>query len=226
MIATRRGARPATEQRVAAMLGTLLFIAALSAGLGILPVGAITALDRTVLAALREARSEPLQGVMEFISLFGGREGGVPFVLLVSAALGVSGRWFSLAIFLTFGTLGAGLSELLKAAMHRPRPEAALALFSTDSFPSGHAMNALILIGMTAFILADTVERRALRLLIFAVSAVVVGLIGFSRLYLGHHWLSDVVGGYMIGGLWLALGIMLQRKYTLPWPGRGFSSSL
>ncbi|MBI3077735.1 MAG: phosphatase PAP2 family protein [Deltaproteobacteria bacterium] len=225
MLESRRGARSALEQRFVAMLGTVLFVAALRGALGILPVGAITALDRTVLTSLREARSEPLKDAMEFVSLLGGREGGIPFVLLVSAALGISGRWFSLTAFLMFGTLGAGLSELLKVAFQRPRPDAALALLSTDSFPSGHAMNSLILIGMTAFILTDIVERRALRVLVIAVSVVLVGLIGFSRVYLGHHWPSDVVGGYMIGGLWLALGIRLQRKYTLPWPGRGLSSS-
>ncbi len=104
----------------------------------------------------------------------------------------------------------AGASILVTALKHiiqRPRPiDAAAFLHGTSySFPSGHAMGSLIGYGMLAYFLAAFwATRSPLRVAIIATSALLIVGIGFSRLYLGVHYFSDVIGGYASGGVWLS----------------------
>ena len=102
---------------------------------------------------------------------------------------------------------GAALIDYwLKLVIHRPRPSYAAALMpqATWSFPSGHAMGSLVGYGMLAYVLCllATCNHRT-RLWIVAGAAVVIVAIGVSRLYLGVHYFSDVVGGYAAGAIWL-----------------------
>jgi undecaprenyl-diphosphatase len=106
---------------------------------------------------------------------------------------------------------GAGLLDYwLKLVVHRPRPVYAGTLLHhpTWSFPSGHAMGALVGYGMLAYValLLRRASRRT-RVLVVASAALLIGAIGLSRLYLGVHYLTDVVGGYVVGSVWLALCI-------------------
>src|SRR2546422_374582 len=105
---------------------------------------------------------------------------------------------------------GAALIDYwLKLVIHRPRPSYAAALMpqATWSFPSGHAMGSLVGYGMLAYVLCllATCNHRT-RLWIVAGAAVVIVAIGVSRLYLGVHYFSDVVGGYAAGAIWLFAG--------------------
>lgn len=104
---------------------------------------------------------------------------------------------------------GTALNFAAKEIVHRPRPEFA-ALFlhgSSWSFPSGHAMQSLIAVGMLAYtiIRVRPVTSTADRVAIWVAAAIVIALIGYSRLYLAVHFLSDVVAGYALGVLWLAV---------------------
>ena len=102
------------------------------------------------------------------------------------------------------------LDQWLKMVVHRPRPIYAAAVIHdpTWSFPSGHAMGALAGYGMLAYvvILLGGPRSRA-RTAVVPAAAILVGLIGISRIYLGVHYLSDVVGGYAVGSVWLWLCI-------------------
>lgn len=113
------------------------------------------------------------------------------------------------------------LDNWLKLAVHRPRPRYATAIIHhpTWSFPSGHAMGSLVGLGMLAYVLvrfASSIPR--VRLMVWGGATLVIVLIGASRLYLGVHYLSDVVGGYAVGAAWLAICIWgvesLSRKQT------------
>lgn len=102
---------------------------------------------------------------------------------------------------------GGGLLVLaLKAAFHRTRPEldAPLATASGWSFPSGHAMGAMLAYGMVTYLLVLRFGRAPAPFIVAAASALVLA-IGFSRIYLGVHYFSDVVGGYLSGIAWLAV---------------------
>jgi membrane-associated phospholipid phosphatase len=100
---------------------------------------------------------------------------------------------------------GAALNSLLKALFHRGRPETATEFITHQSwsFPSGHAMSSLVGFGFLAYLLLERATDRRARAAIIVATAIVVGLIGFSRLYLGVHYLSDVIAGYLAGAVWL-----------------------
>src|SRR5690606_37445814 len=75
------------------------------------------------------------------------------------------------------------------------------------SFPSAHAMTSLITYGLLAYFLWHTVHNRIIRILIVFAATMLVILIGISRMTLGVHYLSDVLGGFMAGGIWLGVCI-------------------
>jgi undecaprenyl-diphosphatase len=91
----------------------------------------------------------------------------------------------------------------LKAVFHRPRPEFAFEFVNPASwsFPSGHALESLVAYGLLAHLVST--RYPAHRIAIDVAAAVLIVLIGFSRLYLGVHYLSDVVAGYAAGFVWL-----------------------
>ena len=119
-------------------------------------------------------------------------------------------KWLELAAWVA-GFIGAGvLSYILKIVIQRPRPVGATAFLHGESFsfPSGHALGSLVGYGMLAYVIGSnwiTTTRGRFRLVI--ATAVLVVAIGISRLYLGVHYFSDVVGGYAVGVLWLSVCI-------------------
>lgn len=114
------------------------------------------------------------------------------------------------------------LDNWLKLAVHRPRPPYATAIIRhpTWSFPSGHAMGSLVGFGMLAYVLvrfADATGRG--RFVVWGAASLLIVLIGGSRMYLGVHYLSDVLGGYLVGAVWLALciwGVELADRRRTP----------
>jgi undecaprenyl-diphosphatase len=117
--------------------------------------------------------------------------------------------WFR-AIALTLAVVGGtSLNDLLKALFHRGRPETATEFIKVQSwsFPSGHSMNSLIGFGFVAFLILEHTTDRRVRIAIIVATAIVVGLVGFSRLYLGVHYLSDVIAGFLAGAIWLLVCI-------------------
>lgn len=111
-----------------------------------------------------------------------------------------------LALFLAFTIIGGGLVDsAVKIAVNRPRPQVGTPLASAfgKSFPSGHAMSATIAYGALLLVFLPAVPR-AWRWLAFSGTALLVALIGGSRLFLGVHYVSDVIGGVVLGLAWLA----------------------
>lgn len=112
------------------------------------------------------------------------------------------------AVFVALAALGAQvLSTGMKLGFRRDRPffPDPLATESTFSFPSGHALVSLAVYGSIALVLARRQSSRTHRALLLTGTALLVAAIGFSRLYLGVHFLSDVLAGYAAGVAWLAL---------------------
>ncbi len=119
-------------------------------------------------------------------------------------------KWLELVAWVA-GFIGAGvLSFMLKIIIKRPRPTGAEAFLHSEtfSFPSGHALGSLIGYGMLAYVIGSNwIESRRGRLRLAIATAMLVVAIGISRLYLGVHYFSDVVGGYAVGVLWLSVCI-------------------
>ncbi len=100
---------------------------------------------------------------------------------------------------------------LSKIAFHRSRPEFAVYVENSFSFPSGHATIAIAFYGFLAYMLIHSFGRWKTKVSIFIIWLIVILLIGFSRLYLGVHYLSDVWGGFLVGALWLIIGISISE---------------
>ena len=133
-------------------------------------------------------------------------------ILMIAAILAFRRQWTSLILWV--GTTGSGyiLNVLLKQILQGPRPhlEDMTILEQSTGFPSGHAMMALITYGLLAYGVAPLLgQRRQQRMLIGGLMLLIV-LIGYSRMYLGAHYFSDVLGGYATGLFWLTFCLTLD----------------
>ena len=100
----------------------------------------------------------------------------------------------------------------LKYELERPRPEHAFYLETSFSFPSGHASMSVVLYGMLAYLLVKRFKKMRQKMLVIVPSVLLVLLIGASRIYLDVHYLSDVLGGLLLGSIFLSLGIFFDRR--------------
>ena len=129
------------------------------------------------------------------------------YILVLPAALWVwHQRHGRLALYLVVTTLGGGLLDtIVKEVVGRDRPSLVdpVATAHGKSFPSGHAMSSVIAYGALLLVFLPVIARRY-RPAVFSGAVVLVLAIGFSRLALGVHYITDVVGGYVLGLAWLA----------------------
>jgi len=129
-------------------------------------------------------------------------------------------RQRDLVVPLLVSVLGStGFTFLGKLAIHRARPETAIYLENSASFPSGHATIAVAFYGFVAYTLLRNREDWSEKVNIMLATGLLVVAIGFSRLYLGEHYLSDVLAGYLVGILWLIFSIILIGLKTFNTPG-------
>ena len=149
-----------------------------------------------------------LTAAMRFITRLGSAWVLIPLAIAVAALALWRRRWAD-AGFVTLAIAGAQLLTTgLKLGFHRQRPFFAdpLAVESSFSFPSGHATVSLAFYGAVAVLLARAYPSR--RALVYFGAGVLIALIGFSRLYLGVHYLSDVLAGFNAGMAWLVLCVL------------------
>jgi undecaprenyl-diphosphatase len=171
--------------------------------------GFMVRVDLAVTNWLQLHGTEKGESIFSAISLLGAP---VLIAALVIAAVVLLARrdWRHLTVLGVTCGGGALLDAVLKLVFQRERPAFASEFNARSwSFPSGHAMNSLIVYGLFAYWLAERFPRA--RVPIFAGAAVLVGAIGYSRIYLGVHYLSDVLAGYSAGFVWLMVCITGYR---------------
>jgi len=139
------------------------------------------------------------------------------FVVIVSIFLLLVGnRRLSIFMMLAAGG-GTVVVTILKVAFARPRPQFApdgLLVYSA-SFPSGHAMISAVVYLTLGALIARIVQEVRLKLYIMTIAVFLTGLVGFSRIYLGAHWPSDVLAGWAIGAAWALAGGSLAQIMKL-----------
>lgn len=199
-------------------VGVLLFSV-----LFILLVGPFTRLDLAVqhrLADLRHPVADPIALLITYLG-----DGPVIALLGLGANLWLllRRRYFSI-LLLTGGTFaGELLVYLFKLLFARPRPESPFIHLVMDlhGFPSAHAFVALVFYGLLVYMLLDTLTNLEKRFYLVVGGSLLTLLIGFSRLYLGVHWFSDVLGGFALAAAWLSLlitaGELRRRAGEFPW---------
>lgn len=111
------------------------------------------------------------------------------------------------ALFLVVSLLADALGGVLKVVVgrHRPQPDLVHVVqrLSDGSFPSGHTLHYTVFYGFLIFVVATNFRPSWPRTLVIVLLAIPIALVGLSRVYLGAHWATDVVGGYLIGALCL-----------------------
>lgn len=167
--------------------------------------------DLAVRDAIHAHASPVLTKVMIALSFIGGD--GLAIAAILSVGLFLWFRWFRAALWLVTTIAGAiVLSVTLKYAFHRPRPMAFYgALPHTYSFPSGHSLFSFCFYGVLAGLLVDRTRSSRRRIFIWFCAACLVASIGFSRIYLGVHYPSDVLAGYLTGALWVSTMVAVDR---------------
>lgn len=190
--------------------------------------GSVESFDTTVLLALRSRvdANDPigppwLQELGRDMTALGGVGVIVGVTLLTVGLLGMSGRRRTAALVMLAIVGATAVSLLLKRSFDRPRPDLVPhgSLVYTSSFPSGHAMLAAVTYLTIGAVIMRMARGAALRGFVLLAAVVVTLAVGVSRVYLGVHWPSDVLGGWIAGTgwacfVWLAVRF-LQRRGTL-----------
>ncbi|EOR22662.1 phosphatidylglycerophosphatase B [Niallia nealsonii AAU1] len=122
---------------------------------------------------------------------------------------------YALAIFIvSVNGLGALLNKLLKWFFKRERPDILPVIIEKGySFPSGHSMGSLIFFGSCAYLCIHIVKSTGKKVVAYIIASLFILLIGVSRIYLGVHYPTDVVGGYAIGIAYSVVCILAFRLY-------------
>lgn len=169
--------------------------------------------DSFVRSAVHGWASPALTSFMRTMTWIGSVKFLIPFVAVCVAGF-LYVRWRRAAFLLLIAVAGAiPLDALLKVAFHRARPFPFFDIRAPQSysFPSGHALFAFCIFGVLAEITTARSKRVWLRVVIWIFAGAMVFLIGLSRIYLGVHYPSDVVAGYLAAAIWVSSIAVVDR---------------
>ncbi|MGI8728434.1 MAG: phosphatase PAP2 family protein [Solirubrobacteraceae bacterium] len=173
------------------------------------PVG----FDASVADFVAAHRSPGLTSGFKVVTGLGSTVFLVPVAALVGLALRrVTQRWRPLLILAASLAGASTLSNLIKLAIGRARPADGLVDTISSAFPSGHATAAAAGWIAIAIVLGGVTASPWARRCIFAAAMLVVVIVGASRVYLGVHWSTDVLGGWALGGLWVATVVLAVSR--------------
>ena len=181
----------------------------------------IPPIDPAVTRALHDPASPSLDALMNAVTGLGSSVVLVAVVACVAGVLAVR-RHRAEAVLLVLALGGTlVLNDVLKSIVQRPRPDVEwAAVWPESSFPSGHSMNSLVIYLALALVTWRLAGHRV-GVVALVLAATVPISVGISRIYLGAHWMTDVIGGYLAGGLWLsALVVVWTGRVPSPSAGR------
>ncbi|MEO8190420.1 MAG: phosphatase PAP2 family protein [Acidobacteriota bacterium] len=164
-------------------------------------------IDRSATMSVRELQTPARTKLVRVITDLGDYRFLVPSMLIASGLLAWNGRRVSAFLFLGAVLGGWALESIMKIAFHRHRPNLwpPLVTEKTFSFPSGHATMCTLFFGGVAALVFHVTKKRACRVAAVAAAIPLILAVDFSRVYLGAHWLTDVVAGTLLGLFWVVL---------------------
>ena len=172
--------------------------------------GGATPLDGTVAALVVEHRSPALTALAETLDVAAGLVGMSVLAVAAAAVLLRHGLRVEAAIVLA-APIAAGLLGRAKLGYDRARPPESghLVAAGESSLPSGHTLDATIVLGVLAVVAVSLLRARLARVAVVAAAGAGIAVAGASRVYLGVHWTSDVLAGWLLGGAWVAVTVLL-----------------
>lgn len=172
----------------------------------------IISYDQFIATFIYSLRSPLLTKIMFFFTNLGNTFPVIFLAILIILFLIIKNHRQEAFLFCLALILGDLLTILLKIVFEQPRPQISPLLHLKDNtYPSGHAMNNLVLYGLLAFFVFRFTRNKKLSFLAIIIAVLMIGLIGFSRIYLGVHYPSDVLAGYL-AGFWLLVTILIIDK--------------
>ena len=174
--------------------------------------------DLTITHAIQNIHQSSFDLLMKAVSSIGNGR-AMPFAALsiVSLVTLLNFRLEAIYLFISSATslLAAGLAKTL---VNRPRPDDDLVVIyrhlADKSFPSSHAITYTVIFGFLFFVTLKKLKPSLIKYLILGISAFLVLSVGLSRIYLGAHWASDVLGGYLLGTFWLLLTVNIYQAHV------------
>ncbi|GIM46488.1 phosphatidylglycerophosphatase B [Collibacillus ludicampi] len=175
----------------------------------------IAQFDNTVTSYIQGFESPWLTVIMKFFTYIGSTPAVIVLSILVMILLYKILHHRMELIFFGIVLAGAGImNQILKHIFARTRPDLhRLITAGGYSFPSGHSMAAFAMYGVLSFLLWRHIRTRLGRSLWLLLSTLMILAIGISRVYLGVHYPSDILGGYLASGWWLAFAIWFYQRY-------------
>jgi undecaprenyl-diphosphatase len=172
----------------------------------------LASFDKNIITFANSIRSEYLTKFLKVITSIGSWNQVVIILgIILIYLLWKKHYYFGLFIVLV-NALSPVLNSFLKNIFQRPRPNInPYFLYKSFSFPSGHATSAIVLFSTLCFLIYHLHSNKFKPFVFFSI--LMVGLIGFSRVYLGVHFPTDVLGGFLIGSMWLMLTIFLFNNF-------------
>lgn len=195
------------NNRIAILIVSILIIT------GFIMLNPSNSIDKTIMKFILND-SVVFNTFFYYITFLGSRTVLIPFVLIASLYLYFINKKIQPSVVLMGGTLLSYLlNQLIKGIIKRDRPSLLEAVHAVGySFPSGHAMISTVCYGLFAYYLLKNIKTKKMKQFIIILFTSLIAMIGFSRVALNVHYFTDVIGGFLIGGLFILIYLNIIKR--------------
>ena len=171
--------------------------------------------DDLVRSSVHQFASPALTSAMRVVTMLGAPSVLVSLSLVAGIGFAVTKRYRAMILLIATMIGATILDEVLKLSFHRARPEPFFGILSPSSFsfPSGHALASFCFYSTIAALVSARTKRLPVRIVVWTVAALLVMLIGLSRIYLGVHYPTDVLAGYSAAFIWVIIIATADRTF-------------